>query len=546
MIICKLMYAVSLLTLAIALLIVRLIFLDWYPFGFSSHAITHATTRHQIYETLFIQSWNEHTWTTVADLILYQQHGPQSFVEALLTPVFGFGFTESRLIVSTLGLLSLVFIVAWGTVGLNRWFGLVAGIAIGTTPYALFFSRDGDSEHVNIYLQGFLLLFAAQRTIKRGYIRDYALLGLAAGLSLYVYATNQMLGVMVVSLVALFQVRPLFQSGWKNLAGRALAFFLAFFTIAAPIIQHHLTTGRVIPIRTPYGTPNYEFSHVHEIPSRFLKLWNELFVHGGDPWFARPNGALTDYTLLLLGPGIITMGFLLRRGNGAQSRSFYFLCAITFALVIFGGFPATLSPEPAFRRAILLALGLDILKTFGCYGIALFILRYTPKVIAYAMISSLMIGYGAYNWNSFLSDCSAYESNHGNVPVVTARYVREMATHGQQVVVFLPSCQGCLLKEDFTFYLNHQLGYPRSIPRSIKLIDPSDLALAPMRNVIVPFPSYERLSSASVSLPHGVTASNPRIFSNRMGSTFVVVDFLRESPPSPSTHPPVLEHPQGD
>jgi hypothetical protein len=521
------MYLLCLLALTVASLAARLVYIDSYPFGFSQHAVVHAENRRRIYEAVFINNWDSQTWTTVRDIILQVQHGPQSLVEALLTPLFGFGFTESRLIVTTLGILSLALIVAWGTVAINRWFGLLAGLTIGMAPYALYFSRYGDSEHVNIYLHGFLLLYAAQRVVQRGFFRDYALLGLASALSLYVYATNQMLCGLVIGIVGLFQILPVIRNGWLGALGRVLSFLVPALLTAGPMINQYLKSGRSLLLRTPYGSPNYEFSQSAALPSRIASLWNELFVQGRDPWFARSGGSLNDHTLLLLIPGVITMVILLARSRRTDSRSLQLFCAITAALVIFGGLPAILSPEPVIRRAVLLAIGLDIVKALGIYGLALLMLRKTPKLLAYTAISALSVTYTAYDWNSFLFHSRAYDSSSGNSPVATIRYVRDLVRNGKEVVVLLPQGPGFLVKDDFTFFLKFDLGYPKELPASIRIVDLPDLTAAPLTNVIVPFTNYQQISSRATPLPKGITPANVRTFSNRQGETFVLVDFVQ-------------------
>lgn len=524
------MYVLCVIALTLASLAVRLAFIDSYPFGFSQHAVVHATLRHRLYEAIFTTLWDARTWEIVRDVVIQEQHGPQSLVEALLIPLFGFGFTESRLIVAFLGLLSLILIVAWGSVAMNRWFGLLVGLTIGMAPYALYFSRYGDSEHVNIYLQGFLLLYAAQRSVQRGFVRDYTLLGVAAGLSVYVYATNQLLCALVISLVALFQFVPLVRGGWKHALSRIVTCAAVALIIGGPMIAHHLKTGRTLLLRTPYGSPNYEFSKGHDISGRLLKLWNDLFVQGGDPWFARPHGSLADYTLLLLIPGVITMVVFLRRGLGPNTRAFSFLCAVTLALVLFGGLPAMLSPEPVVRRAVLLALGLDIVKAFGCYGLALLVVRRAPKIIAYAVVAILTVGYAAYDWRSFFFDSRAFDSSSGNSPVETIKYVRETINKGKEAAILLPQGQGFLVRDDFIFFLKFHLGYPTELPSAIKILDPRDLASGPVRDAIVPFTNYQQIKANPQLLPEGIFASRPRISSNRQGETFVLVDFVRAVP----------------
>ena len=86
----------------------RLLYADWYPLGFSGHAIAHAELRKRIYDLLFHSPTGIPMLSGALDLAVQEHHGPQSLLEALLTPLFGIGFDESRRLVSTLGVVSIV------------------------------------------------------------------------------------------------------------------------------------------------------------------------------------------------------------------------------------------------------------------------------------------------------------------------------------------------------------------------------------------------------------------------------------------------------
>lgn len=494
----------------------------------------HSNLRYRLYKAIFIESWNSTTVRSITDIVLGEQHGPQSLIEAFFVPLFGFGFTESRLIVATLGFISILLMIATGAAALNRWFGLIVALVVGTTPYALYFSRYGDSEHVNVYIHTFLLLYSALLVVRRGLIRDYVLLGLATGLSVYVYATNQLLCAIVLVLVASFQFLPLWRNGIVGAFIRLIAFASVATGISYKMVGHYLAIGRTLLLRTPYGSPNYEFSTLQQLPQHFQRLWNDLFMSGSDPWFARQHGALLDYSLLLLIPGGITILLLVLRSAGDRTRSIRFLSCAAISLALLGYLPAVLSPEPVFRRAILFAIGLDIIKSFGLYGIASLSFNKLPKIVAYILIASLTAGYGVYQWNSFLYDSRSYESNQSNSSVAAIQFIRERAATGKEATVLLPSGPGYLMREDFSFFLKFGLGYPHEIPSTIKIIDLADLAASPFSDVIVPFINYQLITSRTSELPAGVRLENPRIFSNRLGNTFVLVD----SVPSPAQSEP--------
>lgn len=406
------MYRLSLLFFVIVTLLVRLCFLDEYPIGFSSHTAVHAKIRVHLYELIYLSSWTKEGWSVVSDIVLREHHGPQSLLEALLVPLFGFGSFESRLMIGALGVVSVLFVVLWGSVGVNKWFGLVLGLVVGLAPYGLYFSRYGDSEHINIYWQAFLLLLAGQRVITRGYIRDYALMGVAAALSLYVYATNQILCVLTIPFVMLFKVlqwRSGQRSWWLVSLFKVSLFGSVAGIIAYPQLKQYFLIGRFIPARSPLANWGEIGVAVRQSPQKFAAVWRELFVWGDDAWFSREVGSIYDWDLLLLIPGLIMMCALVRsararvrdvRGGTQEKRaamvtahSTYFFCLVTMLIVIFGTLPGVLSPQPSFRRIVLTAIGLDIIEALGLYGIICLVFRSVPRIAAQVLALALLLGF---------------------------------------------------------------------------------------------------------------------------------------------------------
>jgi hypothetical protein len=434
------MYRLSLLLFVIVTLLVRLCFLDEYPIGFSSHTVVHAKIRVRLHELIYVTPWTQEGWRLISDIVIRDQHGPQSFLEALLVPLFGFGSFESRLLIGSLGLISVALVVLWGTVGVNKWFGLVLGLVVGLAPYGLYFSRYGDSEHINIYWQAFLLLFACQRVVTRGYIRDYALMGVAAALSLYVYATNQILLVLTVPFVLFLkalQWRADRQSWWVASLCRVLLFASLAVTMAYPLLKQYFDIGRLVPARSPLANPEEMGGVMSLLPQKLAAVWRELFVMGGDTWFSREEGSIYDWDLLLLIPGFITMFSLVRfararlRATAAHTEeqraamsttySIYFFCLVTILIVVFGALPGALSPSPTFRRIVLTAIGIDIIEAFGLYGILCLVHRHLPRIAALGVTFALLIVFTLGQWNAFYYRSHSIESSFNNSVVAMVR-----------------------------------------------------------------------------------------------------------------------------
>jgi ABC-type glycerol-3-phosphate transport system permease component len=86
-------------------------------------------------------------------------------------------------------------------------------------------------------------------------------------------------------------------------------------------------------------------------------------------------------------------------------------------MVIVGILPGALSPEPHFRRLIILAIGIDILKGAGIYGIGVFVVRFLPRMVAVPAIMAALVPYALSEWNTFFYKALVTESSSKNSPV---------------------------------------------------------------------------------------------------------------------------------
>ena len=152
------MYLIALSFLLVTSILIRLNGLEFYPQGFSGHAIVHSQLRSRLYEIIFHLPWKGENLADFYHIALLDQHGMQSLIEALLIPIFGGGFLGSRWIVVTLSLLSISLAIRWGSVVFNKWYGLAVGLSVAMAPYHLVFSRNGEAEHIFVYIFCFLLL----------------------------------------------------------------------------------------------------------------------------------------------------------------------------------------------------------------------------------------------------------------------------------------------------------------------------------------------------------------------------------------------------
>lgn len=532
------MYFVALVSLVFFALGARLLFIEWYPFGFSGHVIAHCSIRTRLYELIFVKPWNDSLWSDVLSIVIQEQHGPQSLVEALLSPIFGFGLTESRLIVATLGFTSISLAVWWGSLAINRWFGLAVGFALSFAPHHLVYSRNGDSEHINIYLHGFFLLMVAQLVVINGRAWEWFLLGIALGMGFYVYASSQFLCLIVLGLVCIVMARTMLARGWIKLLTCALSCAVPLVLLSLPAIKNSWSAGRLIPVRTPYGTSNYEPSNLTQLPALLTRTWSELFTRGSDPWFALANGSINTWPTVLAIPGIIYLIYVAKRSfciepaNGSSDsarRSVLFCFLVTIAMVLLGGLPGALSPTPFFRRLTIMAMGIDILKGAGLYGLGSLLMRFFPRWLAVAAIITGLTPYALNEWDTFFFKAIVSESSSKNSPVAIIREINSRLERDEAATVVFSDQPNTLNKNEIIDILRFDLGYPKQLPQALQLKTFSEI-VSPLSNVIIPIDTYQSIQQKTSTSSSPVAISNERIMSNRLGPTHVLADIAPQSP----------------
>lgn len=536
------MFRLSCLALLALSITARLLYADWYPYGFSGHAVAHALLRKRIYDILFVSPWSYPSLHTAFDLVIKEHHGPQSLLEALLTPLFGFGFLESRMIVSTLGVISILLAIMWGSQAVGRWFGLAVGLAVSMAPHHLAFSRNGDSEHLNIFLHGFLLLLTAQRTITSRRWYDFVAFGVSLGLSLYVYATNQFLGLFVAASLLVVKVLDIRATSALRALGHAALAATSALLVMWPLLREYAQAGRYLPIRTPYVTTEGGITTLDKLPLQLHAVWLELFQGGVDAWFLRQHGAINDGLLWLAPIGLITLTSLCasalgthRRqpGNAAASvasRSIIFVLVVTLVTTFGGVLPGAFSAEPSFRRLALVALGVDILKGAGIYGLGCLAMRYLPRIAAIPATLVLALLFSHTEWRIFMTETDVTESRGLLTQVSLSRAIKERAASNVETKVLLPSTPGFIGRNQIDELLRFDTGFPPVLPAQYKPLDWGDLPLAGMRDLYIPAPTFTKIMTSATPFPQSLTVTNPRPVKFGIWNAYILADVAPAAP----------------
>ena len=157
-----------------------------------------------------------------------------SFIPTAITlKVIGDNINGVRSASALMGVLAVFFVYLLGREMCNKQIGLLAAAFLALYPVHVHFSRVGVN-NINDSITVVLVLWLAIRAVHAGRVGDYALAGVAAGLTLYTYVGSRLVFIMAIGVliyVAIMQRNFL----RKNLT--ALAVFLGAAAITvAPMI----------------------------------------------------------------------------------------------------------------------------------------------------------------------------------------------------------------------------------------------------------------------------------------------------------------------
>ncbi len=430
--------ALVLVPLALGLAL-RLADLSERPPGYAEHAaVHHAQLSIPLFQELHVgvlhanRAALHQIWTTVVT----DQHGPDSFVEALGFCAFGVNMTASRLTSALLGTLTILLAYGVGARLAGARAGLIFAFLLAVVPWHIAISRYEDTEHVLSPLQALATLYFLLGTIRRGWWRDFLGLGVTLGLSWYLYSPNQTLPliVAVVVLITLLTER-------RFLVGKTVRALLAaacLLAVSFPAVSDFVHRGRALPIRSSYED---DISASFLSPTRLSRMakseLQQLFAQADDPWFSKPGGGLSLVAAALLLPGL---AWCASRIGNRKDRPIAVL--FLFGLPV-AALPGVLAPDPSFRRLILFALITVMLSALVLDRVCGWLPpRGMPRRLAFVAALLLALGGAATSTYTYFNLTHAYETeshryDHAMARFVTARlgsrYITIVAVHDWDV-----------------------------------------------------------------------------------------------------------------
>lgn len=390
------------------------------PPGYAEHAaVHHAQLSIPLYDDLRLgllhadRSALDRIWNRVVT----DQHGPDSLVEALGFSAFGVSMTATRLTSAVLGTLTILLAYGVGSRLAGARAGLIFAFLLAVVPWHISISRYEDTEHVLSPLQALATFHFLLGTIRRGRWRDFLGLGVALGLSWYLYSPNQTLPVIVAAVVS---VALLTERGL--LAGKTIRALLAvacFLVVSFPAVGDFIHRGRALPVRSAYeDDANAAFLSPARLSRMATSELQQLFEHADDPWFSKPGGGLSLVAAVLLLPGL---AWCASRVGHREERP---IAALFLVGLPVAALPAVLAPDPSFRRLVLfvlLALMLSALVLDRVLGRLLAEVR--PRALVVGAVSLLAVVGVATSAHAYFDLTHAYETESHRYDEEMARFV---------------------------------------------------------------------------------------------------------------------------
>ena len=395
---------------------------DRYPSGFAQHAVAHNELATAFMEAMAAR-WSG---IDVALPDITQQFGLMSFLQALAFFALGVGFRQAMVLAALFGVLAVAVAYLAGREIAGHRAGLASAVLLAGSSWHLAFSRYGDPEHSLPVLQFLLTLWLAFVAVRRRSAPLALLLGLIAGLSWYVYGTNQVVPLMLLLWMPLL-ARRFGRPGWAW----AVAAVAGCAASSWPAVARSLELGSVFPVRAGLRLGGrYELLGAVEALEQVPQALTQLFVESTDAWFARPGGVFPIVGALLLVGGVaLLVGAARRRAD----RPTALLLLVSLALAFL---PGVASLGTGARRLLLVpTVGVFVQAWCATWlldrpAVARACGRWRPLLGAVAGVAWLAWGVTDYFWRVRQSE-SAWHESHTQV----ARYVAAQLGRGHLAVL---------------------------------------------------------------------------------------------------------------
>ncbi len=347
----------------------RLWRIDEIPHGFGQHGVVHMVDGHAIeYSKNLVPRLMSGDFSAISEVSL-DQHIPLAFIHSVAFYFTGHGFLEAKLVQVVFGTLAVLAIYFLGYYLAGEIAGLTAAALLGTSWWHIAFSRYDDAEHVLPILQTVLALLFTIRAAKFNRIIDYALCGLLTAFGWYIYATSQIVTVVVICFQFYKYVlsRAQLSRSWRGL----LVFWIVFGVASIPHLNFYLHKATsTVPIRAEYTTETnsgpYAIVELKNIPSNFAAAARQLFIRTNDGWVGK------DYEAGFLGlieasffiSALVFLIFQLR------DPAFRDSAVLLIFFLILTPWPGVLTAEVVTRRLML--CGLWAILAAGIVGQAIY------------------------------------------------------------------------------------------------------------------------------------------------------------------------------
>jgi hypothetical protein len=326
----------------------------------------------------------------------------QFYLTALMSRVFGYGFTTLKLTMALVGALNVIPMYLLGKELLDRRFGLLTAFLMSISYWHIIVSRIG----WRIVLAPFwttVTLYFLLRAFRIGRRNDYLWTGLALGAGLYGYMSFRVTPLLIVALIglnALFDRGPTFD--WKRYATNGVLLVVTSMLVYLPMFRYMYDEPRMLWYRVLTRTTDLERTVEQSAVQVFannVKRALLMFNWEGDgAWTASvPSQPALDYVMGgLFVLGVAYLLYLLLRGRRAVAL---YLVVAVFILLL----PSTLAiafpiENPSNIRASGVIPVMIVLVGLPLYVVARQItnaLRGGTGLLLVAVVGALLLGQAA-------------------------------------------------------------------------------------------------------------------------------------------------------
>ncbi|MEX1248332.1 MAG: glycosyltransferase family 39 protein [Anaerolineales bacterium] len=399
-----------------------------------------------------------------------------SFVPtALSLRVFGDNIIGVRMVSALGGILAVVFVYLLGKEMFNKQVGWLAAGFLALYPIHVHFSRIGVN-NINDSFVVVLVLWLAFRALRTGRFSDYALAGVASGLTIYTYVGTRLVLIIALGTLAYMAI---FRRGFVRANIKALAWFLVAAVITALPMAYYFARHPDIFINR-IGQEGILFngwlvSHAQETgQSVFSVLMNQIsrstlvFIAHGAPgnFYNSPHPYLTVLGAVLLLLGMVYAFSKLRHSPNVILLGWF------WSVVLLGGV-LTLNP-PSNTRMVMTAPAVALFVAIGLWQLGQVLERINISsarrtmvmfaIVLFLIIENGIFYFGEYRTNYYFQDPS------GELAMEAGQHLRELGP-------------------DYSLLL---LGYPRVFAGFPTLTfmapenDKGDLSAEELENIVLP------------------------------------------------------------